>query len=798
MPSNTELNTGTGGDIMTTKQRSHDGDTTKQQVICMSGVIGTEDAYTFTDIQADGGTEANALRVTIANDSTGLVSVDDNGANLSIDLGGTVASLNTGVRDAGTQRVTVATDDLVPISAASLPLPAGAATEATLAGDLSLDQSHTRNEAFKEAAAVGGELDDAAPVAATEGNVSPARITAQRAIHVNLRDNSGTELTGLALAANQLADGHNVTIDNGGAGAAVNIQDGGNAISIDIGGTVPSLNTGVRDAGTQRVTVATDDLVPISAASLPLPSGAATAANQTSVIGTDGVAGPASVLSVGGTQATGELEELRVDSDGHLQVDVLTGGGGGTQYTEDAIAAADPVGTQPVMVADSTPALEVPDADVVAQRATRYGAAYCQIVDSSGSFVDTFGGGTQYVEGATDATITGTVMMMEDAADTLRAATGDVTNGLDVDVTRVQGSVAVTGPLTDAELRATAVPISAASLPLPAGAATAANQLANGHDVTIDNAGAGAAVNIQDGGNIITVDGTVTANAGTGTFNVDVTANTIGLATSANQLPDGHNVTVDNTVGAPANVQLSDGTETALIDASGRLSVSIDAETASVTVDAPTATPVNVQVGNGTIQAGIIDETAVTAVDALAISGGTPHDAVDSGNPIKMGAKAVELKADPTAVAAADRTDLYATREGQLFTIGGHPNTITRSSLVAAGDGAQTDNDALTDPVAANNAVVLTRLSITCSNANSVDVDCRVGFGTANVPTPALAGVAGMVHDFRAIPPGGGITIGDGSGIIGIGASNEELRFTCSVPTGGHITLSATFFLVAI
>lgn len=34
-------------------------------------------------------------------------------------------------------------------------------------------------------------------------------------------------------------------------------------------------------------------------------------------------------------------------------------------------------------------------------------------------------------------------------------------------------------------------------------------------DVTVNNAGGGAAVNIQDGGNSITVDGTVTANAGT-------------------------------------------------------------------------------------------------------------------------------------------------------------------------------------------------------------------------------------------------------------------------------------------
>lgn len=42
--------------------------------------------------------------------------------------------------------------------------------------------------------------------------------------------------------------------------------------------------------------------------------------------------------------------------------------------------------------------------------------------------------------------------------------------------TKLTAPLSVTGPLTDAQLRATAVPVSAASLPLPAGAATSANQ----------------------------------------------------------------------------------------------------------------------------------------------------------------------------------------------------------------------------------------------------------------------------------------------------------------------------------
>lgn len=71
---------------------------------------------------------------------------------------------------------------------------------------------------------------------------------------------------------------------------------------------------------------------------------------------------------------------------------------------------------------------------------------------------------------------------------------------------------AITG-LTDAQLRASAVPVSAASLPLPSGAATAALQTQPGvdiGDVTINNAAGAAAVNIQDGGNSITVDGPLT------------------------------------------------------------------------------------------------------------------------------------------------------------------------------------------------------------------------------------------------------------------------------------------------
>src|SRR5574343_1712844 len=61
----------------------------------------------------------------------------------------------------------------------------------------------------------------------------------------------------------------------------------------------------------------------------------------------------------------------------------------------------------------------------------------------------------------------------------------------------------------------------------------------------------------------------------------------------------------------------------------------------------------------------------------VVLGGDVAHDTADSGNPVKIGAKAIAHGTNPTAVAAADRPDLYANRAGVLFTIGGHPNVVT-------------------------------------------------------------------------------------------------------------------------
>jgi len=77
------LNSGSGGETLATDQAA--GGEHYQQIKIVDG---TADAT--TPIIAGGGVEASALLVTLANDSTGLLSVDDNGGSLTID--GTVTA----------------------------------------------------------------------------------------------------------------------------------------------------------------------------------------------------------------------------------------------------------------------------------------------------------------------------------------------------------------------------------------------------------------------------------------------------------------------------------------------------------------------------------------------------------------------------------------------------------------------------------------------------------------------------------------------------------------------------------
>lgn len=164
------------------------------------------------------------------------------------------------------------------------------------------------------------------------------------------------------------------------------------------------------------------------------------------------------------------------------------------------------------------------------------------------------------------------------------------------------------------------------------------------------------------------------------------------------------------------------------------------------------------------------------------------HSGVDTGGPQKIGMKAIDHGV-VTAVDANDRTDWYANRDGVPWVIGGHPNIVTETINTTA---LRTDQEIVA--AAAGQRLVVTRLSITTDASVTVDTRVVVGFAAATLGTPVFGGVTGILHEHPGVPGGGGITIGDGSGIIGIGAAGEDLRYTNSVPTGGSLTISVSYY----
>jgi len=399
------------------------------------------------------------------------------------------------------------------------------------------------------------------------GNTAMADVSAANGLEVDVTRSALP--SGAATSAAQLADGHAVTVDNAGAGAAVNVQDGGNSITTDNDDLVSTNNSTSTPLGIGASFVgASDDVLGYTGISVQLDSSHDSA--------TDGMTFEFSTDNTNWdmmhahtyTAANGARVFQFATHAQFFRVNYTNGGTGQTTFRVQTILHRQTLLTTIHRLVDSV------DPDRSAQ--LNKSAIIAQAA-GSGDFVP----------------------VQATAAGNLKTSLEEVDAGV-------------------------TIPISAASLPLPTGAATSAAQLAAGH--------------------------TVTANAGTD-------LNTSALATSAGQLADGHAVTVDNASLVTTNAT-SDGWDNA-------------------------------------------------ASDGASVSGDVAHDGPDAGEPVKVGAKAISLGADPTEVAANDRTDLYSTRAGQLFTIGGHPNVLTKHLNITDTDGAQTDTNLLAAVVAATDKCVV-------------------------------------------------------------------------------------------
>lgn len=537
-----------------------------------TGTLAGIDFVTGSDVTSlgvtGGGLEAPALRVTIANDSTGVISVDDNGSSLTVD-GSVSISGNVTVINAGTF-----------------------ATQATL-------QAGT--------AYVGKvRLTDGT----TDAEVVP--LTGYNAQAVAIVDNNGDQITSFGGGTQYTEGDTDATI----TGTAMLMEGAANALVV-VQGTVADgllVNLGSNNDVTVTGTVTANagmGTFAISAAALPLPSGASTSANQTTIIGhLDGVEGllttidadtgtlaaidfatGSDVASLGVTGGGVEASALRVtiandstgvisidDNGGSITVDGTVAISGTVTVGSHDVTNAGTFATQATLQAGTAYAGKVrltdgtTDTDI--RDLTNSNALNVAIVDGSGDQITSFGGGTQYTEGDIDATIIGTAIMWEDSGNTLTTVSavkplpiGDGGGSITVDnagTFAVQAAQNGTWNVTNIS----------GTVSLPTGASTAANQTTiishldgvEGLLTTIDaDTGALAAIDFATGADVASlavVGGGLEATA----LRVTIANDSTGVVSIDD---NGGSITVDGTVAISGTVAVTDNGGSLTVDNGG-------------------------------------------------------------------------------------------------------------------------------------------------------------------------------------------------------------------------------------
>jgi hypothetical protein len=233
--------------------------------------------------------------------------------------------------------------------------------------------------------------------------------------------------------------------------------------------------------------------------------------------------------------------------------------------------------------------------------------------------------------------------------------------------------------------------------------------------VTVDGSGVtqpvSGTVTIQDGGNVITVDGTVAVtNAG---------LTELAAAINASSQMDVNIAAGSVTANAGTNLNTSALLTTAAHDAAFGTAGTADAQVRTVQ--------------------GIASMTPLLVTGA----GDIAHDSADSGNPIKMGAKAYSPDGTTpgTAVAEADRTHLKTDLDGLLYVSPATPQAFHYHDDDAAA--VTTDGTLKADP-GDGFAVFITNISFSIGAATASTLFIEEGstkiWGPHNLPATIGAG----------------------------------------------------------
>lgn len=432
----------------------------------------------------------------LATDAAGRLGIADLGGSITVD--GTVA-----VTQSTSPWVTsLDATSLAALESITVQNPGGASAVNIQDGGNSITVDGTVS--ISGTVTVDTELPAASALADADANPTTSRVGANNLVYngttwdrVRAGTATGSLLVNNPTAANLLATVtidaaslaalESITVQNPAGASAVNIQDGGNSITVD--GSV-SITGSVSVTGPLTDTQLRASAVPVSG---PL--------TDTQLRATP--------VPVSGTVAVTQSTSPWVIS--------------GTVVTDTELPAASALAD-----ADANPTTSRIGSNTLVFNGTtwdrsRSGTALGSLLVNNPTAANLLV--TATLDAASLAALESITVQNPSGASAVNIQDGGNSITVDGSVS-ITGSVAVTGPLTDTQLRASAVPVSGAffqatqpvsgpltdtqlrATPVPVSGTVAATQSGSWSVTNLNGAGA-AAVNIQDGGNSITVDGTV-------------------------------------------------------------------------------------------------------------------------------------------------------------------------------------------------------------------------------------------------------------------------------------------------
>lgn len=236
----------------------------------------------------------------------------------------------------------------------------------------------------------------------------------------------------------------------------------------------------------------------------------------------------------------------------------------------------------------------------------------------------------------------------------------------------------------------------------------------------------------------------------------------VSIAAAVAVTDNNGSLTVDAPVGTPLFVRLSDGAA-----AISTLPVSLASVPSHPVTNAGTFAVQAAQNGTWTVGLSASQTLGTVTTVSTLTGGGVAHDGVDSGNPIKIGAKAETSPKGSTPVADGDRTDLYADSDGMLMV-----------KLCTSGADFISETVSNTD----GNSTAFTNFSAVASTKNAVTAYSifRTDSGTTMAYVDFRDGTAGSVLWRVPLPPNGGANLSLGGVPIFKTSANTALAYDVS------------------